>query len=595
MPDIINKLKQLKKFDVPLAAAAAWIISLSLLSFVSVDFLSSIEYASGQSMLTVLLMTLFIFVAILAAATFNRIVIFITLVAAFLVYGTYASYISMNAYTALGFSLVMLAVLLFSSRYFELEKYRLRLGRRASVSIVALFAICSFLYVSVLTVFRYLSYIAPCFDFGIFTQMFDNMREGLGPVTTCERGELLSHFAVHFSPIYYLILPVYYVFPSPVTLAVAQGAILASGVIPLYLIGKKIGLSNTKNVAICILYSAFPALIGGCFYDIHENVFLAPLVLWVMYFIETEKYIPVLLFSILTLGVKEDAVIYVASIALYIFFGRRKRIWGAVIFAASVAYFFTVAHFMTSGGDGIMLGGRYYNVIGKDGGFFDLVRAVIVNPAIYVIESFTAEKLLYLLLVLAPLGFLPLIGPRVSELLLLVPLVVVNLISDYQYQHDIGFQYVFGSSVLLFYMAAKNLQRLRSGGELARILVAYGACAALFIGGARFAGQSYGVNKYISDRDEIAVIEQTLSEIDKDREIGASTMLVAHLWDVNELYSLEFYTRETECVILDLRDHKGDIDAEHERIAEYLLRGYEIEEHHEGIIAVLGRAEAGTK
>ena len=49
------------------------------------------------------------------------------------------------------------------------------------------------------------------------------------PVTTCERDRVLSHFAVHVSPIYYLFLPFYALFPSPVTLEVLQALLLAFG------------------------------------------------------------------------------------------------------------------------------------------------------------------------------------------------------------------------------------------------------------------------------------------------------------------------------------------------------------------------------
>lgn len=62
---------------------------------------------------------------------------------------------------------------------------------------------------------RYLGYLAPNFDFGVFTQMFHNMRESFLPMTTCERNGLLSHFAVHISPVFYLLLPFYALFPSP--------------------------------------------------------------------------------------------------------------------------------------------------------------------------------------------------------------------------------------------------------------------------------------------------------------------------------------------------------------------------------------------
>ena len=74
----------------------------------------------------------------------------------------------------------------------------------------------------------------PTFDFGIFSQMFHQMRTTGLPVTTVERDGPLSHFAVHVSPIYYLLLPFYCIYPKPVTLQVLQAAVLASAVIPLW-------------------------------------------------------------------------------------------------------------------------------------------------------------------------------------------------------------------------------------------------------------------------------------------------------------------------------------------------------------------------
>ena len=63
--------------------------------------------------------------------------------------------------------------------------------------------------VAAIGVMRYLGYSAPNFDFGIFCQMFENMAKTGAPVTTVERDGALSHFAVHTSPILYLLLPFY--------------------------------------------------------------------------------------------------------------------------------------------------------------------------------------------------------------------------------------------------------------------------------------------------------------------------------------------------------------------------------------------------
>ena len=78
----------------------------------------------------------------------------------------------------------------------------------------AVFATAFFIFVSFWTVYRVLTYRAPTFDFGIFSQMFHQMRTTGLPVTTVERDGPLSHFAVHVSPIYYLLLPFYCIYQA---------------------------------------------------------------------------------------------------------------------------------------------------------------------------------------------------------------------------------------------------------------------------------------------------------------------------------------------------------------------------------------------
>lgn len=74
--------------------------------------------------------------------------------------------------------------------------------------ITAGMAVGFFLFVSAWTVGRVRSFSTPTYDFGIFSQMFFYLKESGLPMTTVERDGPLSHFAVHVSPIYYLMLPV---------------------------------------------------------------------------------------------------------------------------------------------------------------------------------------------------------------------------------------------------------------------------------------------------------------------------------------------------------------------------------------------------
>lgn len=114
---------------------------------------------------------------------------------------------------------------------------------------------------------------------------------------------------------------------------------------------------------ICAALLLFPAYSGGTAYDIHENCFLAPLLLWLLYGIVKRKPIITGISAVLTLTVKEDAAVYVAVIGLWLIMrtltgvnglDRHNLITGIVILTASTTYFFLVTGFLDRSGDGVM-------------------------------------------------------------------------------------------------------------------------------------------------------------------------------------------------------------------------------------------------
>jgi len=246
---------------------------------------------------------------------------------------------------------------------------KLKLNNKATVFIVAALGMAFAIFVSLITVCRYLSFRTPNFDFGLFVNMFHNMRTRFFPYVTSERNLLLSHFTVHISPIYYLMLPFYMIFPHPQTLQILQAVILASGIVPLYLLMKHKRLSNKAIVLISFIYALYPALSSGCYYDLHENCFLTALLFWTFYFYEKKKYILLYIFAFLVLLVKEDAAIYIAFFALYTILSSlpeknyKASLHGCVLFLLAAVYFVSCWFILSKYGQGIMDKARYGNYI----------------------------------------------------------------------------------------------------------------------------------------------------------------------------------------------------------------------------------------
>lgn len=217
-------------------------------------------------------------------------------------------------------------------------------------------------------------------------------------------------------------------------------------------------------------YSCSRAYAGGASYDIHENAFLTPLILWMFYGIDREKRWVALLAGGLTLLVKEDAAVYVAVVALWLILRawlRGRNRWGlttgGMLLAGALVWFFLVTAYLERYGDGVMTY-RYQNFLYQgSGSLFTVILAVLLSPMKLIYECMDPEKLPFLALTLLPLLGMPLWTRKYERYILLIPYILVNLMSDYPYQHDIFFQYTYGSTACLMYLTVVNLADLAHG------------------------------------------------------------------------------------------------------------------------------------
>lgn len=461
------------------------------------------------------------------------------------------------------FLLTALWAVLFGAR-FRRKREGLSPGKAFSYRLAA--ALCltgGALFVLTLGVWgllRVKGYQSPNFDYGIFCQSFFAMRRTGLPVVTSERDRLLSHFAVHLSPSLYLLLPLFWLFPFPGTLNVLQALALGSAGVPLFLLCRARGLSPKACAGVTLLLFGHPAVNLGVGYDFHENCLLLPLLLWTFYFFERQKTAPAFGFALLTLGVKEDAAVYVLFFALYVFFGRGKRGMGLGLFSLAAAYFAGALWLLSSFGDGVMAG-RYGNFI-VSGGLPDAVRNVLTDP-LYVLTQvlrggadFSPEKLLYLCQTLLPLGLLPLACKKPARLFLLCPLLLVNLMTLYPYQFDIGFQYGFGSAACLLYLTALNVPELPAPSAKTALCTAL-ACALLCAGTGPAARTAASLKHFAAVRSDAAALDAYFAAVPRDAAVAATSFFIPRLSDRAVLYEDRYHTptagERLDLVLLDAR------------------------------------------
>ena len=461
----------------------------------------------------------------------------------------------------------------------------LKLHSGVAMGIVAALGLISAVVIAVTTCMRYLTFTSPNFDFGLFVNMFHNMKETGLPLISSERDVLLSHFVVHISPTCYLLLPFYALFPSAMTLQIGQAVLLASGIIPAILIARHYKLSNLTQVAVALIYATFPVTSMGCFYDFHENCFLLPLILWVFYFFEKEKYLWMYVFAVLTLGVKEDAAIYVLFFALFLIVARKKYLHGTVLALGAAAYFLIAlailegsaaywADFYATDTPRPSISGpmvnRFNNLIyDKEKGLLGAILTALKNPGFLLTQFFSTDKayldswfiekspwakVVYVLHMLLPVGMIPFVTKKQSRWLLLAP-ILLNVLTTYKYQYSINFQYHFGISAFVIYAMLLNLPDIQPIPR--RRLLALGAAASCCMYIFMVLPKYNQYTELWADRkDYYQAIEAMLDDLPEDASLSVPSSYLAHVADRREVYEHTYHVLNGEKN--QLKDHDVD-------------------------------------
>lgn len=477
-----------------------------------------------------------------------------------------------------------------------------------SISAITLTACMHVLLVGGILAYRYWGLRTPTFDFGLFAQMFANMNATGLPMTTLERNQTLSHFAVHLSPIYYLMLPFYWIWPDPVVLQILQPIIVISGLVPLLLLARHYRLAKGWHVVLAIIYATHPGLVGSSMYDLHENCFLAPLILWVLYFLARKKKVPFIIFSLFVLAVKEDAALYLAAIALFAGIDRDRRRYGILLGVLATGYFILALYLLDRYGTGPMTGRFDSLTAHPDLGLLSVPLTIIQNPGFLLSQVFSESKLIYLFKMLMPVGFVPLLNRRLTSWPLLLPFLVMNLIMAYPFQHNLRYQYHYGSAVLLIFLLLIQIAGTCHVDEAAPLpdkkqiskadypsrraltqAIGIGVITSLLFGGFIISDNARYYRFYYRDLAQVRQIKSVLDELPEDTSIQASTFLTAYLSPYDSLYDIEKnmqagWPNQTEYAVVDQRGLNGPV--KQEMIDALENQQYRLIEYHEGVIAI---------
>jgi len=289
-------------------------------------------------------------------------------------------------------------------------------------------AFCSFLLI--FSLHRYYTFYAS-YDQGLFNQIFWNNLHGrwFQSSLTGEHAAAavrhnnippvnFNHLGQHFVPNFLLWLPIYALFPFPVTLIVLQIGLMAAGGVVLYALARHY-LEPALSLLITAGYFGAYAVIGPTFANFYEHCQIPLFVFSALLAMEKQRWWLFWLMVAFTLGIREDTGIILFGIGLYLVLSRRHPWIGVLLCGISFAYvaFVTsvVSLYFSSNTPPPYMAGRFGQYVpgNESPTTLQVLWGMLTHP-VEVLRSLLTpfdRRAMYLLGQWLPLAFVPALSP----------------------------------------------------------------------------------------------------------------------------------------------------------------------------------------
>ncbi|MEV7027653.1 DUF2079 domain-containing protein, partial [Kitasatospora sp. NPDC093558] len=158
--------------------------------------------------------------------------------------------------------------------------------------------------------------LTKAYDLGIFEQAVRAYAHGRAPVVPL-KGPGYHLLGDHFHPLIATLAPLYRVFPTPVTLIVAQALLMALAVVPLTRWAHEVAGPRAALVIGCATGASW-GIVRAAADDFHEIAFAVPLLAFTVTALGRRRPLAAGLWSLPLLLVKEDLGLTVAAVGALI-------------------------------------------------------------------------------------------------------------------------------------------------------------------------------------------------------------------------------------------------------------------------------------
>ncbi|NET29075.1 DUF2079 domain-containing protein [Okeania sp. SIO1I7] len=301
--------------------------------------------------------------------------------------------------------------------------------KNQSLRMVLVAAIAFFVLCLLFNLHRYYSFYAS-YDQGIFNQVFWNSTHGrffqsslssalsTNVVHQGQVPEVYYHrLGQHFTPALLLWLPIYALFPYPITLTVLQVTLVTGAGLVLYILARQY-LQPPLSAIITISFYCANAVIGPTLANFHDICQIPIFVFSLLLAMEKRRWSIFWILAILILAVREDAGVVLFGVGFYLILSKRYPKIGLAICTLSFAYMVALTNlimpiFSEDISQRFMMErfGQYAD--GDEASTLEIIWGMISNPWRLIGEIFTPffGTIKYLLGQWLPLAFVPAVAP----------------------------------------------------------------------------------------------------------------------------------------------------------------------------------------
>ncbi len=301
---------------------------------------------------------------------------------------------------------------------------------------------------SAIEIVFYKSFRIFTWDLGIFNQAFWNTLNGRFLYYTSEPFYTRTgcFLGAHFSPAILAVLPLYAIFQTPETLLVISTFVVAIGAIPAYETSNFL-LHNEKTATMLgIFYLLYPPLQGVTLSGFSPEPFAVTLFLFIAYYLIKADFWKLGLVVPLGLMTHEASVPVIAFIAVYgmLYHTPKSRngfLASVIIVVTCIPYFFFAQNMrVLFGWTGSPSLWNEWKLLGATSSAAVPFR-IFLNPAgaLASLMFDGASKLIYLIMLLLPVLFLPIFS--VKAMTPAIPYLLISLFSSYPLYYSLEGHY----------------------------------------------------------------------------------------------------------------------------------------------------------